>query len=60
MGQARVYPWEAPVTVKEELFTVLADQIATVNKTRLTAFVDHLSADDLRRVDVAMRKQLGL
>lgn len=59
-GQATVFPWEAPVTVKGEAVTAVADPIATVPKSRLTTFVDRLSEDDWRRVQQALRTQLGL
>lgn len=38
----------------------MADQIATVSKLRLSTKIGALSEPDLRRVDNAIRVQLGL
>ena len=56
----RLYPSEAYVTLAGRQSKALADQIATVSKARLSEMVGRLSDGDLRRVEQALRLQLGL
>jgi mRNA interferase MazF len=46
--------------IRGRLTRVLAEQTAAVDPQRLGDFVDHLTFDELRRVDAALRLVLGL
>ena len=56
----RLYPSEAYGTLGGRRNKAMADQIATVGKSRLSEIVGRLSIDDLRQVEVAVKLQLGL
>lgn len=56
----RVFPWEARVEVGGRASKVLADQIRTLAKERLSTKVGVLSPTDLREVERAIRAQLDL
>lgn len=56
----RVYPGEALVTVNGVEHKALADQIATVTKKRLGDRFGELTPADLRGVERAIQRQLGL
>lgn len=56
----RVYPSEAVVTVNGRLSKATADQLTTVSKQRLVNQAGVLSHDDIRKVEQAVRLQLGL
>jgi mRNA interferase MazF len=56
----RVYPSEALITVNRKLRKAMADQLTTVSKHRLHNRVGKLGLDDLRKVEHAIRLQLGL
>jgi mRNA interferase MazF len=56
----RLYPSEAYVSVKGQRQKAMADQLATVSKSRLTGERGRLSAADMRQVERAIRVQLGL
>ena len=55
----RVYPSEA-VVVNEIVNKAMADQLTTVSKQRLINQAGVLSDDDMRKVEHAVRVQLGL
>jgi len=57
---ARLYPSEAYVTLSGRQHKALADQLATVSKLRLINLADRLSRPDMRRVEQAVKVQLGL
>ena len=57
---ARLYPSEAYVTLGREQRKAMADQIATVSKTRLEGLIGALSPGDMISVEQAIRVQLGL
>lgn len=57
---ARVFPSEALVTLNGRPSKAMADQIATATKERVGDLVGHLTDDDMRRVEAAIRRQLGL
>lgn len=57
---ARIYPWEAGVTLGGRASKALADQIRTVSKTRLVSLAGATSAGELAALDDALRFQLGL
>lgn len=56
----RVYPSEASVTLGRRRSKAMADQIATVAKSRLLRRAGSLSAPDLEGVEKAVKVQLGL
>jgi mRNA interferase MazF len=56
----RVYPSEAMVVVNDRPGKAMADQLTTVSKQRLLNQAGMLSHDDMRRVEHAVRVQLGL
>ena len=55
-----VYPSEALVIVKGKKHKAMADQLATVSKSRLSNRVARLSKSDIQEVEQAIRVQLGL
>lgn len=56
----RVYPSEAVVILKGRPSKAMADQLTTVSKQRLVDLEDELAPDDLRKIEHAIRVQLGL
>jgi mRNA interferase MazF len=60
VDRTRVYPSEAPVTVRRRRSKAEADQLATVAKPRLRDRLGRLSDADLRAVDHALCVQLDL
>ena len=56
----RLYPSEALVTVGRRRGKAMADQIATVAKSRLLRRSGSLSVTDLEAVEKAVKVQLGL
>ena len=56
----RVYPSEAVVVVNDRPSKAMADQLTTVSKQRLKNQAGVLSHDDMRKVEHAVRVQLGL
>jgi mRNA interferase MazF len=56
----RLYPSEAYVTLQGQKRKAMADQLATVSKSRLREKMGGLSPSDLERVEQAIRVQLGL
>jgi len=56
----KVYPSETLVTVDGKNVKAAADQISTPSKLRFTKKIGELSADDLQRVETAIRVQLDL
>lgn len=56
----RLYPSEAYVTLAGEQRKAMADQIATVSKSRLGGRLGILDATDIGAVERAVRVQLGL
>ena len=56
----RVYPSEAEVTLNGRPNKAMADQLATVSKVRLTELAGRLANSDIKRVEHAIRIQLGL
>ena len=57
---ARVYPCEAVVELNGQPRKAMADQIATVSKTRLRTKLGILHEPDVRLVEAAIMIQLGL
>ena len=56
----RIYPSEAVITVNDSQNKAMADQLTTVSKLRLSNQVGHLTQSDMRKVEHAVRVQLGL
>jgi mRNA interferase MazF len=56
----RLYPSEAYVILEGEQRKAMADQLATVSKSRLLQRMGRISQDDIRSVEQAIRVQLGL
>jgi mRNA interferase MazF len=56
----RVYPCEALIELNGEHRKAMADQIATVSKTRLKSKLGVLSLNDIRSVVRAIRVQLDI
>lgn len=56
----KVYPSETLVTLNGQDRKALANQLTTASKLRLTSLVGHLSAEDVLKVEEAIRIQLSL
>lgn len=56
----RLYPSEAYVTLNGKQRKALADQLTTVSKMRLSNMEGRLSSADLKKVEQAVKVQLGL
>ena len=56
----RLYPSEALVIFKGKKSKAMADQLATVSKTRLFRRAGILSVEDMRRVEEALKVQLDI
>jgi mRNA interferase MazF len=56
----KLYPYQTRVTVAGMESKALADQIMSVSKERLVERLGSLVPDHIRRVDMAIRIQLGL
>jgi len=56
----KVYPSEAIVEVQGRRNKAMADQLTTVSKLRLMERMGRLSSEDMRKVERAIRIQLGL
>ena len=55
-----VYPSEAEVMVNGEKNKAMADQLTTVSKVRVINLEGRLSKTDMRKVEKAVKIQLGL
>jgi mRNA interferase MazF len=56
----RLYPSEALVVFEGKESKAMADQLATVSRTRLFRCAGVLSAKDMQRVEEAVKIQLGI
>ena len=56
----RLYPSEAYVMLNGKQHKALADQLTTVSKIRLSNLIGRLSNPDVRKVEQAIKMQLGL
>ncbi len=56
----RVYPGETIVEIDGRPHKAMADQLTTVSKARISNIFGELSADDIEKVEEAVRLQLGL
>ena len=54
-----LYPSEAKVSVAGQVSKVMADQLATLAKERLSKQLGVLSKDDLRQVERILKIQFG-
>lgn len=57
---SRLYPSEAYVSIGSARSKAMADQLATVSKTRLRGRIGRIGADELDAVSRAIRVQLGI
>lgn len=55
-----LYPSEAYVTLDGERRKAMSDRLTTVSKGRLSARIGQLSLEDLKKVEQAIRTQLGI
>ena len=56
----KLYSCEALITVQGRASKAMADQVTTVARERLAEYMDRLSAEEMRQVEIALRLQLGL
>src|SRR4030065_937912 len=56
----RLYPSEAVVVFEGKESKAMADQLATVSKTRLFRRADILSQDDIHKIEKAIKIQLDI
>jgi mRNA interferase MazF len=56
----RLYPSEARLNVKGKPNKAMADQLTTVSKSRLINRIAHVSAKDMRKIEHALKIQLGI
>jgi mRNA interferase MazF len=56
----RLYPSEAVVDFKGKESKAMADQLATVSKSRLFNRAGVLSEEDMRKIEEAVKIQLGI
>lgn len=56
----RLYPGESYVILNKKQCKAMADQLTTVSKLRLINLDGTLSSSDMRKVEQAVRLQLGL
>jgi mRNA interferase MazF len=56
----RLYPSEAYVTLNRQLRKAMADQLTTASKLRLGSKMGQLSAEDMAKVEAAIKVQLDL
>lgn len=56
----RIYPSEALIHLGSSTSKVMVDQITTAAKERLGRRLGMLTAEDMRLVEAAIRRQLGL
>jgi mRNA interferase MazF len=56
----RVYPSEAIVVFEGKESKAMADQLATVSKTRLLSYACSISQEDIHKVEEAIKIQLDI
>jgi len=56
----KLYPSEAVVIFEGEESKAMADQLATVSKTRLFRRVDTISQEDMHKIEEAIKIQLDI
>ncbi len=56
----RVYPSEALITFEGKASKAMADQVTTVSKSRLFRQAGNLSAEDMHRIEAAIKVQLDI
>lgn len=56
----RLYPSEAYVTLSGKQNKAMADQLTTVSKSRLINLIDKLTSSDMKKIEKAVKLQLGL
>lgn len=56
----KLYPSEAYITVNGTQSKALADQLTTISKQRLSTRMGRIFEEDMRKVEQAIKVQLGL
>jgi mRNA interferase MazF len=56
----QLYPSEAQVTLNGKPNKAMADQLMTISKLRLSNMAGKLSSSDMKKVERAVKTQLGL
>lgn len=56
----RVYPCEALVFVKDRMAKAMADQVTTVDKSRINEIIGSLNTEELIKINKILKLQLGL
>ena len=56
----RVYPCEALVFVKDIMAKAMADQVTTVDKSRINEIIGSLNTQELMKINKILKLQLGL
>jgi mRNA interferase MazF len=56
----KLYPGEALITLNDAPHKALADQIATVSKTRFLNLLGTISLNDMKAIERAIKTQLAL
>ncbi len=56
----KLFPSEAYITLNGKQNKAVADQLTTVSKLRLTDMAGKISAADIKKVEQAIKAQLGL
>ncbi len=56
----KLYPSETYVKIKGKKHKAMADQLTTVSKKRLVNIIGRLSKADMKKIEQAIRLQLGL
>lgn len=56
----RIYPSEALVILDDKKSKAIADQLTTVSKSRLINLMCRLSTSDIKKIEQAIKVQLGL
>lgn len=57
---SKVYPCEALVFVKDKVGKAMADQITTIDKSRVKGFIGLLSEQDINKINKIIRLQLDV
>ncbi|HVX13097.1 MAG TPA: type II toxin-antitoxin system PemK/MazF family toxin [Pirellulales bacterium] len=56
----KLYPCETLIEIDRRKCKAMADQLATVSKRRLLSPLTSLSSEELQRIEIIVRLQLGL
>ena len=56
----KIYPCEAPILLREKRGKAMADQLTTVDKSRMGDFIGALSSLEMKNIAKAIKLQLAL